>query len=171
MKKYRYDELTWPEMREAINRQPVVLLPFGTVEDHGYHLPISTDNVMQPMIRVPVFAYAAPRVSVEPPLVLLRTDPEREYTGRRVALQNMAGEEFNILEVATTVDFLKAEQTTRSSAPKGGQYIRVSLKDGVANTAGQGTVIVKTDVPGAEVLEIPVVVAGPKATAQAASAR
>jgi creatinine amidohydrolase len=44
--KYRYEELTWPEMREAIARQPVVLLPFGTVEDHGPHLPINTDNVI-----------------------------------------------------------------------------------------------------------------------------
>jgi creatinine amidohydrolase len=42
----RYDELTWPEMREAIARQPAVLLPFGTVEDHGPHLPLSTDNVI-----------------------------------------------------------------------------------------------------------------------------
>ncbi|MGQ9717088.1 MAG: creatininase family protein [Anaerolineae bacterium] len=44
--KYRYDELTWPEMREAIARQPVVLLPFGTVEDHGPHLPLNTDNII-----------------------------------------------------------------------------------------------------------------------------
>jgi len=44
--KYRYDELTWPETRAAIARQPVVLLPFGTVEDHGPHLPINTDNVI-----------------------------------------------------------------------------------------------------------------------------
>jgi creatinine amidohydrolase len=46
MVKFRYDELTWPEMREAIGRQPAVLLPFGTVEDHGPHLPLSTDNVI-----------------------------------------------------------------------------------------------------------------------------
>jgi creatinine amidohydrolase len=44
--KYRYDELTWPEMREAIARQPAVLLPFGSVEDHGPHLPLNTDNVI-----------------------------------------------------------------------------------------------------------------------------
>jgi creatinine amidohydrolase len=42
----RYEELTWPEMREAIAEQPVVLLPFGTVEDHGPHLPLNTDNVI-----------------------------------------------------------------------------------------------------------------------------
>jgi creatinine amidohydrolase len=46
MPKIRYDELTWPEMREAISRQPVVMLPFGAVEDHGPHLPLSTDNVI-----------------------------------------------------------------------------------------------------------------------------
>lgn len=46
MHKFRYDELTWPEMREAIARQPAVLLPFGTVEDHGLHLPLNTDNVI-----------------------------------------------------------------------------------------------------------------------------
>jgi len=44
--KFRYAELTWPEMRAAIARQPAVLLPFGTVEDHGLHLPINTDNVI-----------------------------------------------------------------------------------------------------------------------------
>jgi creatinine amidohydrolase len=33
-------------MREAIGRGPVVMLPFGTVEDHGPHLPISTDNTI-----------------------------------------------------------------------------------------------------------------------------
>ena len=44
--KFRYDELTWPEMRQAVARQPVILLPFGTVEDHGPHLPLNTDNVI-----------------------------------------------------------------------------------------------------------------------------
>jgi len=43
---WRYDRLTWPEMKEVIGRkpQPVVAIPFGTVEDHGPHLPLSTDN-------------------------------------------------------------------------------------------------------------------------------
>jgi creatinine amidohydrolase len=43
---WRYDRLTWPEMRAALARepQPVVAVPIGAVEDHGAHLPISTDN-------------------------------------------------------------------------------------------------------------------------------
>lgn len=43
---WRYDHLTWPEMRAAIARdpQPVVAVPIGAVEDHGAHLSLSTDN-------------------------------------------------------------------------------------------------------------------------------
>jgi creatinine amidohydrolase len=43
---WRYDRLTWPEMRAALARdpQPVIAIPIGAVEDHGAHLPISTDN-------------------------------------------------------------------------------------------------------------------------------
>ncbi len=46
MTEWRYDRLTWPQMRAAIARrpQPVVAIPFGAVEDHGPHLPLSTDN-------------------------------------------------------------------------------------------------------------------------------
>ncbi len=43
---WRYDRLTWPEMKEVLARPlpPVVAVPIGAVEDHGPHLPISTDN-------------------------------------------------------------------------------------------------------------------------------
>jgi creatinine amidohydrolase len=43
---WRYDHLTWVEMKTALARvpQPVVAVPIGAVEDHGSHLPISTDN-------------------------------------------------------------------------------------------------------------------------------
>jgi creatinine amidohydrolase len=46
LQKWRYDRLNWVEIKAAVARkpQPVVLLPFGAVEDHGPHLPLSTDN-------------------------------------------------------------------------------------------------------------------------------
>jgi creatinine amidohydrolase len=44
--RYCYDEMTWPEMSDAIRRQPVLLLPFGVVEDHGHHLTLNTDDVI-----------------------------------------------------------------------------------------------------------------------------
>lgn len=43
---WRYDRLTWPEIKAVLARQPqpVIAIPFGAVEDHGPHLPLSTDN-------------------------------------------------------------------------------------------------------------------------------
>jgi creatinine amidohydrolase len=43
-KTYRYDHYTWPELRDIVKKQPVVVLPIGSVEDHGPHLPLDTDN-------------------------------------------------------------------------------------------------------------------------------
>src|ERR1700746_107206 len=45
-KSYLYQPHTWPERRELIKSQPVVILPIGSVEDHGPHLPIDTDNFL-----------------------------------------------------------------------------------------------------------------------------
>ena len=40
----RYEEHTWPELRELAERDDlVVVIPTATLEDHGYHLPIDTD--------------------------------------------------------------------------------------------------------------------------------
>lgn len=41
--KYRYEEFSWPEIREAVATNRVAVLPVGTVEQHGPHLPLVTD--------------------------------------------------------------------------------------------------------------------------------
>jgi creatinine amidohydrolase len=45
-KTYLYQHYTWPELGEVVKRQPVVVLPIGSVEDHGPHLPLDTDNFL-----------------------------------------------------------------------------------------------------------------------------
>jgi len=45
-KRYLYQHYTWPEMAEVVKTQPVVVLPIGSVEDHGLHLPLDTDNYL-----------------------------------------------------------------------------------------------------------------------------
>jgi creatinine amidohydrolase len=40
---YRYEKLTWPEINEAVAQKKVVVLPVGSIEQHGYHLPIDVD--------------------------------------------------------------------------------------------------------------------------------
>ena len=44
--KYRYDHYTWVEIREVVKQQPVVILPIGSTEDHGYHMPLDVDNFL-----------------------------------------------------------------------------------------------------------------------------
>jgi creatinine amidohydrolase len=38
-----YERLTWPEVRRAAEEDRVCLIPAGTLEDHGPHLPIDCD--------------------------------------------------------------------------------------------------------------------------------
>lgn len=43
---YRYEYLTWPEINDAALANKVVLLPIGSTEQHGHHLPLDTDNFL-----------------------------------------------------------------------------------------------------------------------------
>ncbi|MEX1046603.1 MAG: creatininase family protein [Actinomycetota bacterium] len=38
-----YGRLPWPRIRDAASKDPVCLIPVGTLEDHGPHLPIDAD--------------------------------------------------------------------------------------------------------------------------------
>lgn len=42
----QFKDLTWPELQQAAQAKAIVLLPVGTVEEHGRHLPVSTDEVI-----------------------------------------------------------------------------------------------------------------------------
>lgn len=44
--KILYDDLTWPEINEAAVAKKTVLLPIGSTEQHGHHLPLDTDNFL-----------------------------------------------------------------------------------------------------------------------------
>ena len=63
---YRYNRLTWPEMNEAIGMQKVVLLPTGSTEQHGRHLPLDTDAFLVESVCMEVGRRAADRVLVLP---------------------------------------------------------------------------------------------------------
>src|SRR5258708_12848248 len=43
--KYKYEEFTWPEIRDAVAQNRVAVLPVGTIEQHGPHLPLLTDVI------------------------------------------------------------------------------------------------------------------------------
>ncbi len=43
-----WDEYTYPEIESLLKNEPLVILPVGSVEAHGYHLPLNTD-MLQPL--------------------------------------------------------------------------------------------------------------------------
>lgn len=65
---YRYNRLTWPEMNDAIARKKVVILPTGSTEQHGRHLPLDVDLFLTESVCLEVGRRAADRVLVLPPV-------------------------------------------------------------------------------------------------------
>ncbi len=41
-----FAEMTWPEVEEAVGRGAGIVLPVGSMEQHGYHLPLATDAIL-----------------------------------------------------------------------------------------------------------------------------
>ncbi len=41
--RYQWGELTWPEAQERFQQVDIALLPVGSIEQHGMHLPLDTD--------------------------------------------------------------------------------------------------------------------------------
>jgi creatinine amidohydrolase len=90
MTKVRYDELTWHEIREAVTQQPVVLLPFGAVEDHGPHLPLATDNVIVEAICLESARRVPGEMLVMAPLAYGYDDHHMDFPGTiSVAVQSL----------------------------------------------------------------------------------
>jgi creatinine amidohydrolase len=65
---FRYNRLTWPEMNEAIAAQKLVILPTGSTEQHGPHLPLDVDLFLCESVCLEVGRRAADRVLVLPPI-------------------------------------------------------------------------------------------------------
>ena len=42
---WRYEKLTWPDINEAVEAEKVVIVPVGSIEQHGPHLPLDVDVV------------------------------------------------------------------------------------------------------------------------------
>lgn len=66
--KYRYGEMTWPEVKEAAARPCVAIVPIATLEDHGPHLPIDTDLLLCASICELAASLAADRTILVPPI-------------------------------------------------------------------------------------------------------
>lgn len=64
--KYRYSHLTWPEVNDAVAAKKVIILPIGSTEQHGLHLPIDTDNLIAESVALEAARRASGRILVAP---------------------------------------------------------------------------------------------------------
>ena len=46
---FNFGDKTWPELENAIVKNSVVIVPVGTTEEHGRHLPVETDSLIAEM--------------------------------------------------------------------------------------------------------------------------
>ena len=66
--KVLFGEMTWPEVRD-VDKDRVVLIPVGTLEGHGPHLPIDTDVLLVGEVCRLGAEKAPTEIVVLPPLV------------------------------------------------------------------------------------------------------
>lgn len=65
----QYANMTWPEVVEAAAADRVVLVPVGTVEQHGPHLPLDTDNRIAEAFCAAAYGHCAAGTAVIAPTV------------------------------------------------------------------------------------------------------
>lgn len=61
----RYEKHTWPEIKELVAQEAVVVIPTAAVEEHGHHLPLDTDALI-----VAHIAHEAAKRSSHPAVVM-----------------------------------------------------------------------------------------------------
>ena len=64
-----FADKSWPQLQEAIEKRTLILLPVGTIEEHGPHLPVFTDAA----IATRVAAAVAEAVRNEMPVLAMPT--------------------------------------------------------------------------------------------------
>ena len=66
---WRYEKLTWPEINQAIKAQKVVVVPVGSIEQHGPHLPLDVDVVCPTGIAQAAARQASDEMLIMPTLI------------------------------------------------------------------------------------------------------
>jgi creatinine amidohydrolase len=65
---YRYEKLTWPEINDAVALGKVCIIPVGSVEQHGPHLPLDVDIVCPQGIALGAGRQLPEKILVLPPI-------------------------------------------------------------------------------------------------------
>src|SRR5438105_15960393 len=79
--KYRYEKLTWPEINDAVEMGKVCIVPCGSVEQHGPHLPLDVDIVCPLGIAYGAGKQIPDKMLVLPPVWYGCTGHVMDFTG------------------------------------------------------------------------------------------
>jgi creatinine amidohydrolase len=66
---WRYEKLTWPEINQAVTAGKVVVVPIGSTEQHGPHLPLDVDVVCPVGVACEAARLIPHEILVMPPIV------------------------------------------------------------------------------------------------------
>lgn len=78
---YRITEMTWPEVAEAVAAgATTIILPLGSTEQHGPHLPLGTDTIRAEALANRLAA-SLPEALVAPPLPIGCSDEHAGFPG------------------------------------------------------------------------------------------
>jgi creatinine amidohydrolase len=81
LEKIYYDGLTWPEINEAVEARKVVLLPIGSTEQHGHHLPLDTDNFLARSVCIKTAQQAPTELLVMPTIPYGYNEHAQDFPG------------------------------------------------------------------------------------------
>ncbi|HEX9122087.1 MAG TPA: creatininase family protein [Actinomycetota bacterium] len=76
-----YERLTWPEVRRAAAEDRVCLIPSGTLEDHGPHLPLDADTRIALEICRAAAEQASDEIVLLPPVIHGYTPHHMDFPG------------------------------------------------------------------------------------------
>jgi creatinine amidohydrolase len=79
--KHRYEDLTWPEINEAVQAGLIPVLPVGTMEQHGPHLPVKMDRWTATEVANEAAARHPDRLLVMPPVAYGYTTHVMDFPG------------------------------------------------------------------------------------------
>ena len=137
---FYFGEKTWPELEEAIKKDALIIIPVGTTEEHGRHLPVETDAIIAKLFgdeygkalegKIPVlvtqpiyFGYSMNIVAKWPGTVKIRTRVFMDYIYDMIdAFMNMGFSKIVLLDCHGNHDGL-LRTVMREIADKHGKFI------------------------------------------------
>lgn len=78
---WRYEKLTWPEINDAVAARKVVVIPIGSIEQHGPHLPLDVDVVCPTGCAQAAARLIADDVLIMPPIIHGYTGHVMDFPG------------------------------------------------------------------------------------------